>query len=223
MRQQELLGKWAEIEPRFVGYAITDRGSLLIDREFVHLRQALASLAAPVDSLRVTFARLAGLPAVASERSERLAKAGGEGGNRTHPPARSAGATILKTVTTTRHVSLSALDRIVVGRTKDRRCRGGSMSPVEQRADLVREYESGLFTMTELAAQYGISRKTGYKWVAAYTATGLPGLQDRSRRPRHSPHATDEAIVALSWPFGAAIRTGGRRSCWPSHNVAIRM
>ena len=33
---------------------------------------------------------------------------GGEGGNRTHPSTQSAGATILKTVTTTRHVSLSA-------------------------------------------------------------------------------------------------------------------
>src|SRR5690349_11151579 len=32
---------------------------------------------------------------------------GGEGGNRTHHPARSVGATVLKTVTTTRHVSLS--------------------------------------------------------------------------------------------------------------------
>ena len=35
---------------------------------------------------------------------------GGEGGNRTHHPARSVGATVLKTVTTTRHVSLSAFD-----------------------------------------------------------------------------------------------------------------
>ena len=42
-------------------------------------------------------------PAPPDERSED----GGEGGNRTHPPAQSAEATILKTVTTTRHVSLS--------------------------------------------------------------------------------------------------------------------
>jgi len=69
------------------------------------------------------------------------------------------------------------------------------MSPMEQRADFVREFESGLFTMTELAAQYGISRKTGYKWVAAYEARGLAGVQDRSRRPHHSPHATDEEVV----------------------------
>jgi putative transposase len=70
-------------------------------------------------------------------------------------------------------------------------------SPVEQRADFVREYTSGLFTMTELAAQYGISRKTGYKWVAVYEADGVVGLQDRSRRPHHSPQATDEETLAL--------------------------
>ena len=58
------------------------------------------------------------------------------------------------------------------------------MSPMEQRADFVREFEGGLFTMTELAAQYGISRKTGYKWVVAYEARGLAGLQDRRGRFR---------------------------------------
>ncbi|MGH9241539.1 MAG: hypothetical protein ACRD3G_26120 [Vicinamibacterales bacterium] len=35
-------------------------------------------------------------------------------------------------------------------------------SPMEQRLEFVREYDSGLFTMTELAAEYGISRKTGF-------------------------------------------------------------
>jgi putative transposase len=69
------------------------------------------------------------------------------------------------------------------------------LSPVEQRADFVREFESGWFTMTELAGQYGVSRKTGYKWVAAYEAHGIAGLPDRSRRPHHSPHATDEEVV----------------------------
>ena len=38
-------------------------------------------------------------------------------------------------------------------------------SPMEERLDFIREYESELFTMTELAAQYGISRKTAYKWL----------------------------------------------------------
>ena len=35
--------------------------------------------------------------------------------------------------------------------------------------------EGGLFTMTELAAQYGVSRKTeSYKWVAGYEAAAWP-------------------------------------------------
>ncbi len=37
--------------------------------------------------------------------------------------------------------------------------------PMEQRVDFVRECREGVFTMTELAAQYRISRKTGYKWL----------------------------------------------------------
>jgi putative transposase len=60
-------------------------------------------------------------------------------------------------------------------------------SPMEQRLDFVREYESDLFTMTELAAQYGITPKTGYKWLERYAAEGPLGLCDRSRRPQHSP------------------------------------
>ena len=49
--------------------------------------------------------------------------------------------------------------------------------------------------MTELCDQYGVSRKTGYKWVARYEADGRAGLNDRSRRPHHSPRATDPEIV----------------------------
>jgi transposase InsO family protein len=68
-------------------------------------------------------------------------------------------------------------------------------SPMEQRLEFVREYESGLFTMTELATQYGISRKTGYKWLDRHDADGVVGLQDRSRRPHQSPQATDPDLV----------------------------
>lgn len=71
------------------------------------------------------------------------------------------------------------------------------LSPVEQRLQLVREYLSGLFSMTELARQYGVSRKTGYKWVERYQARGgdLTALIDQCRRPHASPIATAPAIV----------------------------
>jgi transposase InsO family protein len=66
---------------------------------------------------------------------------------------------------------------------------------MEQRLEFIREYETELFTLTELAAQYGISRKTAYKWLERYHADGAAGLVDLSRRPRHSPNATDPELV----------------------------
>ena len=69
------------------------------------------------------------------------------------------------------------------------------VTPVDLRLEFNRAYLSGLFSMTELCDQYGISRKTGYKWVARYEADGRGGLVDRSRRPHHSPRATDSEIV----------------------------
>ena len=41
--------------------------------------------------------------------------------------------------------------------------------------------------MTALCAEFGISRKTGYKIFDRYKDYGLHGLTDRSRRPyRHA-------------------------------------
>jgi putative transposase len=41
--------------------------------------------------------------------------------------------------------------------------------------------------MAPLCREFGISRKTGYKILTRYNATGLEGLTDRSRRPyRHA-------------------------------------
>jgi putative transposase len=67
--------------------------------------------------------------------------------------------------------------------------------PMEQRAAFVRDYATELFTITELASQYGISRKTAYKWLERYEAEGFNGLQDRSRRPHESPQATDPELA----------------------------
>ncbi|MDP1579481.1 MAG: leucine zipper domain-containing protein [Candidatus Didemnitutus sp.] len=52
----------------------------------------------------------------------------------------------------------------------------------------------GRFTLTELCADFRVSRKTGYKWLRRYQQEGVRGLQCRSRRPRHCPHHTAEEI-----------------------------
>src|SRR4026209_2064495 len=71
-------------------------------------------------------------------------------------------------------------------------------SPMNERLQLVQDYRSGLFTMTELAEQYEVSRKTAYKWGDRYAAADecVEGLADRSRRPHGSPSATEPAVVA---------------------------
>ena len=47
-----------------------------------------------------------------------------------------------------------------------------------------------------LCREYGISRETGYKWLKRFQREGAEGLEERSRRPRASPLATAEEVVA---------------------------
>jgi len=53
-------------------------------------------------------------------------------------------------------------------------------------------------SLSEAVRQFGISRKTGYKWLKRYRECGLYGLSDRSRRPHRSPLAVSgEVVMAL--------------------------
>jgi len=52
--------------------------------------------------------------------------------------------------------------------------------------------------MTTTCRQFGISRKTGYKWLRRFRADGMSGLENRSRRPRSSPlRLRGDIVVAL--------------------------
>jgi putative transposase len=109
------------------------------------------------------------------------------------------------------------------------------VSTMEQRMQFVLEYQSELFTMTELSEQYGISRKTAHKWIARYDAEGVVGLLDRSRRPHHYPQATDptvvEALVALRkrhprWGAKKLLAIAARRepgTAWPSRSTVCAL
>lgn len=46
-----------------------------------------------------------------------------------------------------------------------------------------------------LCREYGVSRKTGYKWKLRAMDDGLKGLREHSRRPRSSPKQLDEETV----------------------------
>lgn len=49
----------------------------------------------------------------------------------------------------------------------------------------------------ELCRRFGISPKTGYKWLHRYQHEGFDGLQERSRRPHYSPVQTNETIEQI--------------------------
>lgn len=53
------------------------------------------------------------------------------------------------------------------------------------------------FTITDLCEQFGISRKTAYKYLERYAQAGVNGLLPRSHRPHHSPLRTDVEIETL--------------------------
>lgn len=57
----------------------------------------------------------------------------------------------------------------------------------QQRLQLVQEYILGHVSMTDLCLKYGVSRKTGYKWLERYSELGKEGLQDLSKAP-HQPN-----------------------------------
>jgi transposase len=42
--------------------------------------------------------------------------------------------------------------------------------------------------------KYGISRKTGYKWLVRYRGQGTDAMENRSRRPKHSPRRTGSTV-----------------------------
>jgi putative transposase len=73
--------------------------------------------------------------------------------------------------------------------------------PLDQRVELINAYESGCFTVVELSEQFGISRKTAYKWIHRHETKGLSGLAELSRAPHNCPHKTskhiEEALIAL--------------------------
>lgn len=69
------------------------------------------------------------------------------------------------------------------------------MSLMDQRQKFVEAACARRFSMSELCAQYGVSRKTGYKWLQRFRSGGLIGLRDASRARHSQPHRTPQPVV----------------------------
>lgn len=66
---------------------------------------------------------------------------------------------------------------------------------MDQRVELIGDWLSGDYYITDLGQLYGVSRKTVYKWIARYEVEGITGLEERSRAPGTHPNAIPQEIV----------------------------
>lgn len=72
------------------------------------------------------------------------------------------------------------------------------MSVSEQRYEAVRAVLADGETVTDVAARFGVTRKTIHDWLRKYETGGIEGLVDRPHRPRSCPHQMPaEVEVAL--------------------------
>lgn len=70
-------------------------------------------------------------------------------------------------------------------------------TPYNGRIEFIVSWQSDLFNHSELCELFGVSRKTGYKWMERFDAGGYEALHDVSRAPKTCPHRTDERIVKM--------------------------
>ena len=66
-----------------------------------------------------------------------------------------------------------------------------------QRAEFVRLASVEGQEFAEVCSRFGISRKTGYKWMTRFKEEGEYGLADRSRRPKKSPGQSSKKTESM--------------------------
>ena len=64
---------------------------------------------------------------------------------------------------------------------------------------------------SELCRRFGVSRKTGYKWLNRYKYGGKDALEERSRRPRRSPRQVAPAVAERVIALRRETTWGGRK------------
>ena len=105
-------------------------------------------------------------------------------------------------------------------------------SSMMERHRFIDDLYGGLFSMTELCARYGVSRKTGYKWLDRYNEQGRAGLRtgatpsssvrpgSRTRSP--APSGWRDRRIRRGDPGSCSTGSGGTSQCCPCPPPAPR-
>jgi transposase InsO family protein len=62
---------------------------------------------------------------------------------------------------------------------------------------LIKDWNAGHFSITDLSQKYMVSRPTVYKWLTRYKRFGIEGLKEQSRVPKRCPHRTSKEILDI--------------------------
>lgn len=71
------------------------------------------------------------------------------------------------------------------------------VTEMEEKQRFVTLAQSARYTISELCESFGVSRKTGHKWLKRYAEGGIEGLRQRSRAPKSVPQRTDTDIEQI--------------------------
>ncbi len=69
--------------------------------------------------------------------------------------------------------------------------------PMMERGHFVLAVRKETRSFAGLCGEFGISRKTGYKWMERFNEDGWRGLEDRSRAPHHPANSVPESLKDL--------------------------
>lgn len=86
--------------------------------------------------------------------------------------------------------------------------------PMEERMAFVLRASREEAAFAEMCQEFGVSRKTGYKWLKRYRESGLEGMAERSRRPLRSPKRVEERVEALIIRERERHRKWGPKKLW---------
>src|SRR5437868_14446794 len=86
---------------------------------------------------------------------------------------------------------------------------------LEEKRRFIQAFFESKSKISSLCKMYGISRKTGYKYIARYNESWLTGLQEQSRCPKNSPLKTKEKIE------GIILSVRHLHPCWAGEKIRI--
>ena len=90
-------------------------------------------------------------------------------------------------------------------------------SLMSQRHEFVKLASQEKANIRQLCRQFGISSRTGYKWLHRFQTLGVAGLQDISRQPHNSPTRTSSELEK------AVIRQRHKHPAWGGRKLETRL